>query len=62
MAELKPCPFCGYPKPWIIRILPKRWIFTKYYIECRVCHYCRETKIGKRRAIEAWNRRAEDGK
>lgn len=62
MTELKPCPNCKSPRLWTVRVHPVRWIFTKYYIECRFCHYCGETKVGKRRAIAAWNRMVEDGK
>ena len=56
MAELNPCPLCGSPRPYIIKIHPTKGIFTKYYVACRFCHYCETTKIGKRRAIRAWNR------
>lgn len=56
MAELKPCPICESPRPWVIRVHPWMWIFTEYYIECRYCHCCGEIKIGKHRAIKAWNR------
>lgn len=60
--KIKRCPNCKHPKPWLVRIHPLRWIFTKYYVECRSCHYCGKTKIGKRRAIESWNREAANGK
>ena len=60
MAELKPCPFCGSKRLWTVRIHPLMWIFTMYYIECSRCHWCGETKIGKRRARKAWNRRADN--
>jgi hypothetical protein len=59
--KTKRCPYCKHPKPWIVRIHPLRWIFTKYYVECRICHCCGKTKIGKRRAIMAWNRLYEYG-
>ena len=55
--KLKPCPRCQSERLWTIRLLPKRWIFTKYFVECRVCHWCGQTKMGKRNAIKAWNRR-----
>ena len=50
------CPGCNSTKTWLIRILPKRWIFTKYYVECQKCHWCGKTRIGKKRAIRAWNK------
>ena len=56
MIKPKNCPNCNSPKTWLIRILPKRWIFTKYYVECRFCHWCGKTRIGKERAIKAWNK------
>ena len=62
MEKLKPCPCCGFPKLWIVRILPVRFVFTKYYVECRICHFCGSTEFGKHRAIKAWNRRTDDGK
>ena len=58
MTEKKPCPRCQSDRTWTVRVHPARWIFTKYYIECRICHWCSETKIGKKRAIKAWNRSA----
>lgn len=59
--KLKPCPDCKTPRPWMVRVHPLRWIFTKYYVECSVCHCCGKTKIGKHRAAKAWNRMVEDG-
>lgn len=61
MMKINRCPICNHPKPWIVKCHPLCGIFTRYYIECRICHCCGKTKIGKRRAIKAWNRRAEDG-
>ena len=56
MPKPNNCPNCNSPKPWLIRILPTRWIFTKYFVECRECHWCGKTRIGKKRAIKAWNK------
>ena len=53
MAELKPCPFCG----WEAAI---GWGFDWYYVYCINCHAKIEMD-GQAEAIEAWNRRAEDG-
>ena len=56
MAELKPCPFCGgEAKPIKID--------GEWYIKCG--NYCCEQSVlyeDVEMAIEAWNRRAEDGK
>ena len=53
--KLKPCPRCLSERLWTIRVHPARGIFTKYYIECVMCHWCGVTKIGKKRAARAWN-------
>lgn len=59
--KTKRCPYCKHPKPWIVRVHPLRGISTKYFVECRSCHYCGKTKIGKKRAIKAWNKWYEYG-
>ena len=59
--ELKPCPYCtasfGYLKIW--KICGSK-IFHKYFVECSRCHWCGETKVFKRRAVRAWNRRVDN--
>lgn len=60
MDKLKPCK-CGSTKLWIVKINPLQVIFKKYCVECCICHYCGETKIGKKRAIKAWNKCYEYG-
>lgn len=71
MAELKPCPFCGCKT---IRI--NAYGFGQYSAQCvgcfvetarsfgsNACYYNGKVmQKGKEEAIEAWNRRAEDGK
>jgi Lar family restriction alleviation protein len=64
MSELKPCPFCGAPYPYIT--------FEHGYIDDSAVVFCNHCKISvkleendqegynattKRKAIEAWNRR-----
>lgn len=56
MFDKKPCPHCATPYPWVVRELPVRWIFPRYYVECWRCHYCGKTKIGRKAAIKAWNK------
>ena len=66
MPELKLCPFCGdkYPKHITHKDFGCRGADHEvlYALECEICG-CR-TKFFTRLkfAIEAWNRRAEDGK
>lgn len=59
MAELKPCPFCGgeaeiVENDCFVDVCCKN-------LRCRGWASCLEYKT-KKEAIEAWNRRAEDGK
>lgn len=64
MAELKCCPFCGYENPE----LQHDHNYGGYsYITCPKCK-CISEKFPKlysessdKRAIEAWNRRADNG-
>ena len=67
MSELKPCPFCGgeavprYTEKntngWTSNIIYRS---KKGFVECKKC-YARTKEHGKMcRAIEAWNRRAND--
>ena len=62
MAELKPCPFCGGTA---------KYIYSMPYnaVQCKKCKVFGKTIVdsyeqrdGRAEAIEAWNRRAEDGK
>ena len=59
MAELKPCPFCG-TKNAHLRVNLDHF----YYVLCEKdgCHVRTDGHLNKEAAIEAWNRRAEDGK
>lgn len=55
--ELKPCPFCGSENVSGTQHLNP----NNYEIICMNC-YARMRRTAKRKAIEAWNRRANDGK
>ena len=67
--ELKPCPFCGAPYPYIT--------FERGYIDDSAIVFCNACKISvkwegndqegfndetERKAIEAWNRRSDEKK
>lgn len=55
MTELKPCPFCGNNQAFIE---------TEYYglfvVKCGYCHIRTAVEQVKEKAIEAWNRRADE--
>ena len=55
-VELKPCPFCGGTE---IKVDNDQGIYFVYcdQCECETSKYVTEDK-----AIQAWNRRADDGK
>ena len=58
MAELKPCPFCGR-KPYIQRS-PVAQKKCNYAVKC-VCGVLTRFFDRMYKAVEVWNRRAEDG-
>lgn len=73
--KLKPCPFCGGECK--IKAAKKEYIGFTIWCECENCHaqasgYCPDMKKEdtaivnidscRNKAIEAWNRRANDGK
>ena len=65
MTELKPCPFCGgNAKTREFLSITGLTLKQKkvYYVECVVCRIRTMVELGADVAIEAWNRRAEDGK
>ena len=56
MADLKPCPFCGGTDLHVVSVYG-----TEYYVDCFTCTTCGPYGETYEEAIEAWNRRAEDG-
>ena len=64
MSELKPCPFCGgeaFVTEYLYSCDPTSRA-TTHAVECNGCHTTTFEFDSKEEAIEAWNRRAEDGK
>lgn len=58
-AELKPCPFCGGKDSGILTTSYDGYWYAVFCENCMAqTRKCRQEKD----AIEAWNRRAEDGK
>ena len=69
MAELKPCPFCGgEAHTYTYSTMSKGKLVDVWVVHCKRCGLNYPPKIrgyqGKYEfeAIEAWNRRCEDGK
>ncbi len=66
MAELKPCPFCGgKAHTYTYNLHDKGMVRKMWLCKCASCwlnYPVRECCEQESEAIEAWNRRAEDGK
>jgi Lar family restriction alleviation protein len=67
VAELKPCPFCGgkavtHACAELCNEMAKIIYDGKYGVHCRSCGVATLPNNSESEAIEAWNRRAEDGK
>ena len=71
MSELKPCPFCGGKSIRLNAFGFGQWsaeclccyVETKRYMGSTSVKFCGEVmQQGRKEAIEAWNRRAEDGR
>lgn len=69
MTDLKPCPFCGGGKVEVLNTLeaqPEMKLIgmTKdnWNVLCNDCYASGGTRRTAVEAIEAWNRRAENGK
>lgn len=56
--ELKPCPFCGGEAG----IMICDYIKHQSFCFCTVCKVRMPNMLTREEAIEAWNRRAKDGK
>ena len=60
MAELKPCPFCGGDGVIVKYKLSEKIPFESWRAYCPKCSHCTYYREEKD-AIEAWNRRADNG-
>jgi Lar family restriction alleviation protein len=58
--ELKPCPFCG-GKPFVSNRFPLFGEEATVAIVCEECNASTQRKRTERKAINDWNRRAENG-
>lgn len=68
MPELKPCPFCGgdAEKMYIKRnklFASMHFPYnTRYvYVKCKICGATSRDCVSVENAIEAWNRRSDNG-
>lgn len=60
MAELKPCPFCGYKG---IEILTdgNEYLYYRYFSQCQRCGAGAKRGHTKEDAVKEWNRRVDNG-
>lgn len=61
MAELKPCPFCGGKAKYVYQMPYNAVKCTKCKVFGKTIVDSYEQQDGKAEAIEAWNRRTENG-
>ncbi len=59
MAELKPCPFCGGEADCSKNVLHNNQY--EWAVECIECGAFTDCFATEEEAIEAWNRRADNG-
>ena len=62
MGKLKPCPFCGDENIHLYFTEDCSWVVGCNSVGCICLHTEGKLYKDKRRAIDAWNRRAEGGK
>ena len=55
MAELKPCPFCGGEDLMMVDD------DDYFFVGCNTCDTCGPGEGTEEEAIEAWNKRADNG-
>ncbi len=58
MAELKPCPFCGYKGVEILAD-DNEHLYYRYFSQCQRCGAGAKRGHTKEDAVKEWNRRAE---
>jgi Lar family restriction alleviation protein len=58
VSELKPCPFCGSLNVHVLEEYHFANVFKP--VVCRTCGCRTESVRDEQKAIEAWNRRAEE--
>ena len=60
-TKLKPCPFCG-GKAYIHDAICDDGAYLFTFVQCHTCKANIEGFSSKEKAIEAWNRRTENGR
>ena len=58
MTKLKPCPFCGSNN---VKINIPYFADALYLVQCYSCNCTTALYPTKNKAVEIWNRRAENG-
>lgn len=58
--ELKPCPFCTSKNVGLVDSITNFYV-PVFYVICFDCQCRGASKRDKEKAIEAWNRRADNG-
>lgn len=61
MTELKPCPFCGGDSDGVVLLHRVRYDINCYFVSCERCYGRTGEQTTKELAIEAWNRRVDNG-
>ena len=59
MAELKPCPFCGYKGVEILAD-DNEHLYYRYFSQCQRCGAGAKRGHTKEDAVKEWNRRADN--
>lgn len=60
MAELKPCPFCGYKGVEILAD-DNEYLYYRFFSQCQKCGAGAKRGHTKEDAVKEWNRRADNG-
>lgn len=60
MAELKPCPFCGYKSVEILED-DNEYLYYRFFTQCQKCGAGAKRGHTEEDAAKEWNRRADNG-
>lgn len=60
MERFKPCPFCGGKHPFLSKVTTNYYA-EQFFVICEDCQAKSKYATSENKAIEAWNRRADNG-